>query len=259
MSSRPYQRLLRTGRGFALAALTATLLAGCGINRTAATGSLDTAHLTGVQAQMAVPELAARFAANPADRVTGIFYATALRNSGQPTQAITVMESLVSRYPDDRDVALAFAKALTADGRFQQALAVAENATDPLTPHWEALSVRGAILDQLGEHAAARQGYQQALLLAPGEASLRANLGLSYAMTGDLTRAEAELRQAVVLPGASSQVRQNLALVIGLQGRFSEAQAIYAAELPPEEVAANMAYIRTMLSQQNRWSQVSQG
>ena len=156
-------------------------------------------------------------------------------------------------------MALAYAKALTADGRFQQALAVADNATDPLAPYWEALSVRGAIYDQLGEHAAARQDYQQALLLAPGEPSLRANLGLSYAMTGDLARAEAELRHAVALPNASSQVRQNLALVIGLQGRFSEAQAIYAAELPPEEVAANMAYIRQMLSQQNRWSAVRQG
>jgi Flp pilus assembly protein TadD len=42
-------------------------------------------------------------------------------------------------------------------------------------------------------------------------------------------------------------------LVIGLQGRFDEARAILAAELPPDQVEANMAYIRSLLTQQNRW------
>jgi Flp pilus assembly protein TadD len=51
-------------------------------------------------------------------------------------------------------------------------------------------------------------------------------------------------------------VRQNLALVIGLQGRFDEARAIYAAELPPDQVEANMAYVRSMLTQQNRWNAI---
>ena len=56
--------------------------------------------------------------------------------------------------------------------------------------------------------------------------------------------------------GANSQIRQNLALVIGLQGRFDECRAIFAAELPPDEVESNMAYIRALLTQQNRWDAV---
>ena len=56
--------------------------------------------------------------------------------------------------------------------------------------------------------------------------------------------------------GATSQIRQNLALVLGLQGRFDECRAIYAAELPPDQVEANMAYIRAMLTQQNRWDMI---
>jgi Flp pilus assembly protein TadD len=43
-------------------------------------------------------------------------------------------------------------------------------------------------------------------------------------------------------------VRQNLALVVGLQGRFAEAETIARAELPPEEAAANVAYLRQMLA-----------
>jgi Flp pilus assembly protein TadD len=45
-------------------------------------------------------------------------------------------------------------------------------------------------------------------------------------------------------------VRQNLALVVGLQGRFAEDEAIARADLPPEEAAANVAYLQQMLAQQ---------
>jgi Flp pilus assembly protein TadD len=58
------------------------------------------------------------------------------------------------------------------------------------------------------------------------------------------------------MPGATSQIRQNLALVIGLQGRFDEAKAILAADLPPDQVEANLAYIRSMITQQNRWDMI---
>jgi Flp pilus assembly protein TadD len=43
-------------------------------------------------------------------------------------------------------------------------------------------------------------------------------------------------------------VRQNLGLVVGLQGRFAEAEAIVKADLPPDQAAANVAYLKDMLS-----------
>ena len=75
-------------------------------------------------------------------------------------------------------------------------------------------------------------------------------------MGNDLTQAETHLRRAQGMQGVTSQIRQNLALVVGLQGRFDEARALFAAELPPDQVEANMAYIRAMLTQQNRWDLV---
>ena len=48
-------------------------------------------------------------------------------------------------------------------------------------------------------------------------------------------------------------MRQNLALVVGLQGRFPEAETIARADLPPDEAAANVAYLRQMLAQQSDW------
>ena len=71
-------------------------------------------------------------------------------------------------------------------------------------------------------------------------------------MTNELDKAESELRIAVKMRGANSQIRQNLALVVGLQGRFDESRALFAAELPADQVEANMSYIRALLTQQNR-------
>ena len=46
-------------------------------------------------------------------------------------------------------------------------------------------------------------------------------------------------------------MRLNLALVVGLQGRFAEAESIVKADLPPEEAAANVAYLKQMLSRKD--------
>ena len=75
-------------------------------------------------------------------------------------------------------------------------------------------------------------------------------------MTNELPEAEAHLRRAAGMAGATSKIRQNLALVVGLQGRFEECRLLFAAELPADQVEANLAYIRALLTQQNRWELV---
>lgn len=246
-------------RALLLAGAASLMLSACANNRTAATSSgpvLDTPDYTAMsraEAQDTLMQLADAYKRRPRDKVVIIQYATALRAAGQAEQAASVLEGGVAALPKDQDIRLAYAKALTAAGRFDQALSVLDSTINPAAPYWGALSVKGAVLDQMGRNAEARQLYQQALLQAPNEASLEANLGLSYAMTNELPTAEQHLRKAVKMRGASSQVRQNLALVVGLQGRFDEARALYSAELSPDQVEANMAYIRALLTQQNRW------
>ncbi len=98
--------------------------------------------------------------------------------------------------------------------------------------------------------------YRKALDLKPNEPSVLSNLGMSYVLEGDLRTAETYMRSASEQPGADSRVRQNLALVVGLQGRFDEAEQIASQELSPEQAQANVAYLRSMLSQQNAWKQL---
>ncbi|HEV7346382.1 MAG TPA: tetratricopeptide repeat protein [Devosia sp.] len=239
-----------------LAGVAVVALSACASNR--GMPSPDYSGMPAAQTQSSLGELTARYKSNPKDKGTAIHYAAALRAVGQSQQAVAVLEISMTHHPRDVDVNVAYAKALTAEGRFEQSLQVIDNVIRPEAPDWNALLVKGATLDQLGRHDEARALYQQALVFAPGEASVEANLGLSYAMTNELPAAEQHLRRAVQMRGATSRVRQNLALIVGLQGRFDECRAIYAAELPPEQVESNMAYIRAMLTQQNRWDLIEQ-
>jgi Flp pilus assembly protein TadD len=243
---------LRPLRAALLAGVAALVLSACASNR-ASVRSPDFSGQSQVEVQATLGGLTQRFKKDPRDKTTIIYYAAALRSAGQAEQAIAVLEAGMNVHKKDVDIRVAYSKALSAGGRFEQALNVIEGSINPAAPDWNALSVKGAILDQTGRSNEARALYQQALLIAPNEASLYANLGLSYAMTNELTEAEVQLRRAVAMRGATSQVRQNLALVVGLQGRFDECRALFAAELPPDQVEANMAYIRALLTQQNRW------
>ena len=251
-------RLYKPLRGLLLASVAVMAISACASNR----GNMPSPDYSGMpagQSQQSLAELTARYKANPKDKGIAIHYAAALRAVGQAQQAVAVLEISVSYNPQDTDIAVAYAKALTADGRFEQSLQVLDNVIRPEAPDWNALLVKGATLDQLGRNAEARGLYTQALVFAPGEASIEANMGLSYAMTNELPAAEQHLRRAVQMRGATSTIRQNLALIVGLQGRFDECRAIYAAELPPEQVESNMAYVRALLTQQNRWDMIDKG
>ena len=112
--------------------------------------------------------------------------------------------------------------------------------------------MQGTALDQLGRHDEARRYYASALKIMPDEPSVLSNLGMSYVLTKELPQAEQVLRRAYARPNAGSRVRQNLALVVGLQGRFAEAESIIKADLPPDEAAANVAYLKQMLNGRQR-------
>lgn len=257
MQPGPIVSLLKPWCTLLLAGVAAASLSACATSpmTTGAIGDQPQTNLASRQSA-ALAQLAERYKKNPGDRATIVYYAAALRANGQATQAVAVLENGVTRFKDDREMLVAFAKALAASGQFDRALNIIDRAIDPAMPGWNELMVKGAILDQSGKNNEARQLYTQAMKIAPEQASIHANLGLSYAMTNELDKAESELRMAVKMRGATTQVRQNLALVIGLQGRFEEARTLFAAELPPDQVEANMAYIRSLLTQQNRWDLV---
>ena len=225
--------------------------------------TFSTADTTGSIASPAAPRgeadwrreaeaLGEKFRANPRDPEIAIRYSRALRGSGQRTQAAAVLEQAAIFNPENKALLGAYGRALADAGNLNQALDVLSRAHTPDQPDWRILSVQGAVLDQMGRHDDAQRYYASALKIVPDEPSVLSNLGLSYALSKNLKRAEETLRHASERGGNDRRVRQNLALVVGLQGRFPEAETIARADLPPAEAAANVAYLRQMLAQQQQ-------
>lgn len=198
-------------------------------------------------------KLAARWRARPGHAGIGLAYAKHLRSLGSHAQARAILRKTVQRNPKNRDVLIAYANELARAGELKAAFRLLQRAHRHGAPDWRVYSAQGTVYDRMGAHNQARTAYGYALKLAPQNPAIHNNLGMSLALSGQLKQAETTLRAGLALPGAAPRVRQNLALVVGLQGRFAEAEKIAASDLPPHMVQANIAYLRQMLSQPNRW------
>jgi Flp pilus assembly protein TadD len=237
-------------------ALTAAGCVTTGLNETTASVATPAAPRSDADWRRIAEQQGARYRANPGDPDAALAYAQALQALGERTQAVSVLQQASMRNPNNHALLGGYGRALADVGNYAQALDVLNRAHSPDQPDWRILSATGAVLDQMGRHQDAQRHYSSALKIMPDEPSVLSNLGLSYALAKDLPKAEATLRRAVERPGGDPRVRQNLALVVGLQGRFAEAETIARADLPPEEAAANVAYLKQMMSDHNDWAQL---
>jgi len=244
-------------RLLASAAMTAVLAAGLGGCQTMSdiTGSItskeEPAPNPDADPRRAAEVYGERYRANPRDAQAALAYGQALRATGQRSQAVAVLEQATIAHPGNKALLAGYGRALVDNGNFQQAFDVLSRAHSPENPDWRILSVQGTALDQLGRHDDARRYYATALKIVSDEPSVLSNLGLSYMLTKDLPKAEETLRRAYASGRADARVRQNLGLVVGLQGRFAEAETIVRADLPENEAAANVAYLKQMLSRKD--------
>jgi len=237
----------------ALVAAIAAMAAGCQTTQSAATsGSLalvSPENRSEADWRRDLADYGPQYRANPDNIEVALRYAQALRATGQRAQALAVLQRASIARPHDKVVLGEYGRALADSGDFQQAFDVLGRAHSPDQPDWHILSAQGAVLDQMGHHNDAQRFYLTALKIVPDEPSVLSNLGLSYALSHDLPKAEEALRRAATHQPVDPRVRQNLALVVGLEGRFADAESIAQADLPAEEAAANVAYLRQMLAQ----------
>jgi len=244
-------------RLLASAALTAILAAGLGGCQTMSdiTGSITPTASANpgpdTNPRRSVDAYGERYRANPKDPDAALAYGQALRATGERAQAVAVLEQATIANPGNKALLGGFGRALADNGNFQQAFDVLSKAHSPANPDWRILSVQGTVLDQMGRRDEARRYYASALKIVPDEPSVLSNLGLSYVLSKDLPKAEEILRKAYATGRADARVRQNLGLVVGLQGRFAEAETIVKADLPADEAAANVAYLKEMLNRKD--------
>lgn len=220
------------------------------------TGSIATSAPDARRASTA--GLAEAYKRNPGDKAAALNYAKALRGSTQYNQAVAVLETVAIKLPYDQEVLGAYGKALADAGRLKEAADVLGRAHTPDNPNWSVLSAQGSVADQMGDHAGAQGYYAAALKIKPDEPRVLSNLGLSYALDNQLSRAETTLQRASASPDADARVRQNYALVLALDGKFAEAQQVAERDLSPGDAAASVASIRSMIAQSNTWRTIQQ-
>ncbi len=205
--------------------------------------------------------LARQWEANPQDAGIALRYANSLTAFGSNDLAANVLRQAATHNPQNQQVLAAYGKALGTIGQYEEASQVLYKAIALGGADWRLYSAQGTVLDRMRQHERAQQYYEAALKSAPNETALNNNLAMSHALSGSPDEAETILRNALGRTGDAStktMLNQNLALVLGLQGKFDEAQRVLATELPPEQVAANIAYIRQMVSQPDRWRQLQE-
>ncbi len=200
-----------------------------------------------------------RYDRNPGEKIASINYARALRALTRYSEAAAVMQAAAVKSPRDFDVLGAYGKALADSGEFEQAKEVLTRAYAPERPDWTIMSVQGSVADRLGDHEGAQKFYRDALKIAPGEPSVLSNLGLSYALSKQLTLAEDALREASASPRADARVRNNLALILALQGKFAEAEQVSRQDMSAQAASANVQAIRQMIAQNDSWRDLQTG
>ncbi len=245
----------------ALLAVTAGLSAGCAMRGDSkdVTGSIaDQGPLAHSAAdwQALAGSWGPRYEKNPGEKTASMNYARALRGLAQYQQAVAVMQNAAIAMPNDREVLALYGRTLADAGRFQEAAKVLANAHTPDRPDWRIYNVQGTVADQLGDYAGAQAFYDSALQIVPGEPTVLSNVGLSYALQKRLDEAEKVLREAAANPRSDARVRANLAMVLALEGKFQESEEVARRDLSPDDAAANVAYVRSMVTQANSWQQI---
>ena len=206
----------------------------------------------------ATTKLAFKWQKNEGDASIGMQYASQLKAIRSHEKALAILRQTAMRNPQNQAVLLAYGNQLALMKQFRQAHAVLQKAHKAGKSNWRIYAAQGAVLDQMGQHDRAQVAHNYALKLAPGKPAIINNIAMSYVMAGELKRAEDTLRPIYRQAGANSKIRHNMALIVGLQGRFKEAEKIAAADLPPQDVKANIAYLRQMLRQPNNWNTVKE-
>ena len=164
------------------------------------------------------------------------------------TEAADAYQSALSIVPDDPDIHRGFANVMLALGKPQLALAHLEIAVSKNSGDARIYNALGVAHDLAGRHDLAQENYRKGLAIAPDQASLRNNLGLSQALSGDFKGGIATLSELVSRPNATARSRQNLALVYGLAGDDVHAALVARSDLDEAAVKNNLAYFTLLRS-----------
>jgi Flp pilus assembly protein TadD len=121
--------------------------------------------------------------------------------------------------PGNADAETGLGQILLARGKWDEAVGVFDALSAREPGDMRGLNGAGLAFDGLRRHADAQERYRAALKIAPGDMTIRNNLGLSLALSGAFPESIALLRTLVAEPEATQRHRDTLARALSLQSR----------------------------------------
>ncbi|MEH6488207.1 tetratricopeptide repeat protein [Hyphomonas oceanitis] len=197
-------------------------------------------------------------AKDPENLETAITFAKALRDIGSDDRAVDVLSQVLVVHPDSAELLMVLGRALSTKQDFSAAIQAYSQAATLEPERAEAWAAMGTAFDQIDRHADAQAAYDRALSIEPNRTSTLTNYGLSLALAGDLTGAEAKLRLADAQPDTNTRVKENLALVLGLQGKYAEMKEASGGNAPPRIVEQNAELLREMVQPTRTWEALAE-
>ena len=148
------------------------------------------------------------------DIESSVRHAREARLAGQYDDAIRTLSQLMMVASDDHRVVSEYGKTLAQNGRAQEAVQFLTRAVALQPSEWSYYSALGVAYDQVGNQDAARNAYEQALRLRPGDAAILNNYALSRMLAKDPDGARALMQRAEKAGGASDpKIARNIELV----------------------------------------------
>jgi Flp pilus assembly protein TadD len=157
--------------------------------------------------------------------------ALAALNSNNVPMAIDLAERAAAKTPTDATIRTLLGNAYFAGGRFHSAEAAFKDSLT-LDPSQSQVILKLALVD-----IAQGKNRDAVAILNAGRSMLDASdLGLALALAGHPAEAIAVLESAARQQGADATVRQNLALAHALSGDWDEARTIAAQDVPADQL-----------------------
>jgi Flp pilus assembly protein TadD len=123
---------------------------------------------------------------DPKNLRLGLAYAGQLKQLGQRDRQLQVLATLAQYHPKNPSLLGTYGRELAGAGKPDQAQPVLTQAIAAGSNDWQVYSAMASALDQQAKYGEARDYYQRALKIAPGNAAVMNNLGMSYALEGNL-------------------------------------------------------------------------
>lgn len=165
---------------------------------------------------------------------------------GAKEQALQFYRKAVVLAPDNIQARLGVGRVLLAMERPDLAAPELRAAIAAQPGDYRAYVALGVALDLSCEQRQAQQVYREGLLHDSGNMSLRNNLALSLAFSGDTGEAMDMLSELSRELGAGPRVRQNLALVYSLAGRPQDAAELARRDFSGARLRHNLALYESL-------------